>query len=402
MSKIILHIDLNAFFVRCEELENPSLIGKPVIIGHSGRGGVVSTCSYKAREYGVRSGMPTFKATQLCPDAIIIPGNYKLYSRKSNEFFSFIEKHSKLIEKASVDECYVDMSDKLKNVKNPIDYIKKMQNELLDQTGLMCSIGVAPTKFLAKMGSDLKKPMGITVIHRKDIGKMLYHLPIESFFGIGKKTAPRLRAIGINTIGDLANRINNADQQVQNEFGKFYFVIKDWINGYGSDKVETEEYDPKSIGNSTTFKHDTNNYDEIKEYVRMLADEVSTRAKKANKVGTTIQLVLKTSRDDGFKIINRSRTISKPTNSFETIFNEACLLLEENLSSKMIRLAGVTLQNLVDPSDVVIQMSLFDNFEEIEEECATKLLISDLNRKMKKPVFKTAAESLKEKKYETR
>ena len=399
MAKVILHIDLNAFFVRCEELEDPSLIGKPVIIGHSGRGGVVSTCSYKAREFGVRSGMPTFQALKLCPNAIIIPGHYSLYSRKSHEFINFVKKHSTLIEQASIDECYVDMTKTLSNVKNPLEYIKNMQDTLYKETGLMCSIGVAPTKFLAKMGSDYKKPMGITIIHRKDIARILYPLPIESFFGIGKKTAPKLRKMGINTIGDLAKLINEDDPEIKKEFGRFYYGIKDWINGYGSDEVETEPWDPKSIGNSTTFKFDTNNFEEIKEYVRELSKEVSERAKEANKVGYSVQLVLK---DDDFKVINRSKKLNKPTNDFIEIFDIATQLLEANLGDKMIRLAGVTLQNLIDPSEVVIQMSIFDNYDEIKEECATKLLIAELNRKMKKPVFKTAAETLRDKKYETR
>lgn len=399
MAKVILHIDLNAFFVRCEELEDPSLIGKPVIIGHSGRGGVVSTCSYKAREFGVRSGMPTFQALKLCPNAIIIPGHYSLYSKKSHEFINFVKKHSTLIEQASIDECYVDMTKTLSNVKNPLEYIKNMQDTLFKETGLMCSIGVAPTKFLAKMGSDYKKPMGITIIHRKDIARILYPLPIESFFGIGKKTAPKLAKMGINTIGDLAKLINEDDPEIKKEFGRFYYGIKDWISGYGSDEVETEPWDPKSIGNSTTFKFDTNNFEEIKEYVRELSKEVSERAKEANKVGYSVQLVLK---DDDFKVINRSKKLNKPTNDFIEIFDIATQLLEANLGDKMIRLAGVTLQNLIDPSEVVIQMSIFDNYDEIKEECATKLLIAELNRKMKKPVFKTAAETLRDKKYETR
>lgn len=396
MAKIILHIDLNAFFVRCEELVDPSLKGKPVIIGHSGRGGVVSTCSYEARKYGVRSGMPTFKALQLCPNAIIIHGHYDLYSKKSHEFINFVKKHSTIIEQASIDECYVDMTAKLKKEKDPLQYIKNIQDSLLKETGLMCSIGVAPTKFLAKMGSDYKKPMGITVIHRKDIPDILYPLPIESFFGIGKKTAPKLRQMGINTIGDLAKKINEDDTLTKMEFGKFYYGIKEWITGYGSDIVETEPWDPKSIGNSTTFKFDTNNFDEIKEYVRSLSKEVSDRAKEANKVGSSVQLVLK---DKDFKVINRSKKLAKPTDDFMVIFTTACDLLEANLGDKMIRLAGVTLQNLVDPTEVVIQMSIFDNYEEIKEECATKLLIGELNRKMKKPVFKTAADTLREKKY---
>ena len=352
MSKIILHIDLNTFFVRCEELVNPTLIGKPVIIGHSGRGGIVSTCSYEARKYGVHSGQPTFKALELCPNAIVIRGHYELYSRKSKEFFNFVKQYSPIIEKASIDECYVDMTKQLSTVKDVVKYLEDFQNKLLQTVGLKCSIGVAPTKFLAKMASDMKKPMGITIIRRKDVRKMLDPLPISSFYGIGKKTAPRLEAIGIKTIGDLAKLVNQDNIEVKNAFGKFYYVIKDWINGYGSDEVDVEPWDPKSVGHSTTFIRDSSDFEEIKGYLRDLSKEVSDEAKQKDKIGSNVQLVLKTS---DFKVINRSVKLAKPTNDFETIFNEASILLEKNLNGQEIRLCGVTLQNLIYASDYVEQ-----------------------------------------------
>lgn len=396
MSKIILHIDLNTFFVRCEELVNPTLIGKPVIIGHSGRGGIVSTCSYEARKYGVHSGQPTFKALELCPNAIVIPGHYELYSRKSKEFFNFVKQYSSIIEKASIDECYVDMTKQLSNVKDVVKYLEDFQNKLLQTVGLKCSIGVAPTKFLAKMASDMKKPMGITIIRRKDVRKMLDPLPISSFYGIGKKTAPRLEAIGIKTIGDLARLVNEDNIEVKNAFGKFYYVIKDWINGYGSDEVDVEPWDPKSIGHSTTFIRDSSDFEEIKGYLRDLSKEVSDEAKQKDKIGSNVQLVLKTS---DFKMINRSVKLNKPTNDFETIFNEASILLEKNLNGQEIRLCGVTLQNLIYASDYVEQLSIFDNFDENDEKNATRDLIRELNRRMKSETFMRASDILKEKKH---
>lgn len=395
MSKIILHIDLNTFFVRCEELTNPLLEGKPVIIGHSGRGGIVSTCSYEARKYGVHSGQPTFKALELCPNAIVIHGHYDLYSRKSKEFFNHVKRYSTIIEKASVDECYVDMTEQLKNVKDVISYLKDFQNKLLKEVGLKCSIGVAPTKFLAKMASDMKKPMGITIIRRRDVRKMLDPLPISSFYGIGKKTAPRLEEMGIKTIGDLAKLINSDDHVVKQAFGKFYYVIKDWINGYGSDEVDVEPWDPKSIGHSTTFVRDSSDYEEIRGYLKELSKEVSDEAKQKGKIGFNVQLVFKTNE---FKTINRSTKLSKPTNDFETIYNEASILLEKNLKDQEIRLCGVTLQNLIYASDYVEQLSIFDNYDEVDEKNATKDLIRELNRRMKSQTFMRASDILKEKK----
>lgn len=395
MSKIILHIDLNTFFVRCEELINPSLEGKPVIIGHSGRGGIVSTCSYEARKYGVHSGQPTFQALELCPNAIIIHGHYELYSRKSKEFFNYVKQYSKIIEKASIDECYVDMTEQLSKIKDVVGYLKDFQEKLFKTVGLKCSIGVAPTKFLAKMASDMKKPMGITIIRRRDVRKMLDALPISSFYGIGKKTTPRLEAIGIKTIGDLEKLINSDDPSVKQVFGKFYYVIKDWINGYGSDEVDVEPWDPKSIGHSTTFVSDSTDYDEIRGYLKDLSKEVSDEAKKKGKIGFNVQLVLKTNE---FKTINRSVKLTKPTNDFETIYNETSILLEKNLNGQEIRLCGVTLQNLIYASDYVEQLSIFDNFED-DEKNATKDLIRELNRQMKGAKFMRASDILREKKH---
>ena len=390
MSKIILHIDLNTFFVRCEELVNPSLEGQPVIIGHSGRGGIVSTCSYEARKYGVHSGQPTFQALELCPNAIVIRGHYELYSRKSKEFFNFVSRYSKIIEKASIDECYVDMTTQLRNVRDVVKYLEDFQSKLLKEVGLKCSIGVAPTKFLAKMASDMKKPMGITIIRRRDVRQILDPLPISSFYGIGKKTAPRLEAMGIKTIGDLAKLINNDDPVIRDQLGKFYYVIKDWINGYGSDEVDVEPWDPKSIGHSTTFVRDSSDFEEIKGYMKELAKEVSQEAKQKGKIGFNVQIVLKTNE---FKTINRSIKLTKPTNDFETIFNEASILLEKNLKGQEIRLCGVTLQNLIYANDYVEQMSIFDNYE--EEKNATKELIKELNRRMKSNTFMRASDILK-------
>ena len=387
-TKVICHIDLNAFFVRCEELKNPRIEGKPVAIGREGRSGIVSTCSYKAREFGVRSGMPMFKAKELCPNLIILPVDFKYYQKKSHEFFNFIKRITKLVEVASVDECYADFTNVIKNKKEPLKFFEDFQQQLLKETKLKCSIGIAPTKFLAKMASDMKKPMGITIIHRKDAVEMLSPLPIGDFYGIGKKTAPRLINAGINTIGDLYNLVKNDDENVKMMMGKFFYIISDLIEGKSNDQLDLEPWDPKSIGNSTTLVHDTNDFRDIKQTISSLCKEVSERCIKENKLGNTIQIVIK---DPEFKVRNKSIKLANPTNDYKVIYETACALYEKYFTGVVIRLVGVTLQNLVDPRDVVIQMTFFD-YEQHEEQSQTKLLIEEFNRKLDKPLLMRASE----------
>lgn len=386
-----MHIDLNQFFAAATRLLEPDLIGKPLIIAGDTRRGIVSTASYEARKYGISSAMPTYIAKKLCPKVIIREVNYKWYQQKSKEFFSYIKEHySSHIEVASIDECYVDMTDLMKDIKDPYLYLKNLQEDVYNNTHLEASIGLGPTKFLAKMGSDYKKPMGITIIRKKDIKKILYPLPIEDFFGIGKKTCPKLKELGINTIGDFAL---NDSYEVKKVMGKFYLVAKEWINGEGDDHVDENPFDPKSISSTNTFLFDTNDYEEISKMLEIKAKEVSLDAIKNNKVGKTITLILK---DSSFKSITRSITIDKPTNSFLDIYTNVMNLFDKFFNNQLIRLAGVGLSQLMDKEDFYVQMNLF-NLEQNQKECSTQLLINKLNRKANKEIFYPASK-IKEKK----
>lgn len=390
--KFIVHIDLNAFFANAEVLRNPSLKGLPLAIGRNGRSGIISTCTYEARKFGVKSGMPTFMALQKCPQLIIRKEDFAYYHALSKKFFDAIRRYTQKIEVASVDECFADMSDVLNDV-DPHKYLKRMQDNIQKELGLTFSIGVGPSKFLAKMGSDYKKPSGLTFIFKEDIPRLLYPLPIDSMYGIGKKSAPKLKALGITTIGDLAKRVNEDDSIIKNHLGKFYYTVKEWLNGEGDDEINAEPSDPKSIGHSITFMHDTNDENEIEDMFLKLSKEVSRRAKKEDKLGKTVQIVMKKT---DFKVINKSITFNKPTNDERVIFNRAMQLFEKNYDGSLIRLVGVTLQNLISPRDMSVQMSLFD-YQEHEKENEVRLLINELNRKMDKPILKRAGELLKEK-----
>ena len=391
MSKVIVHIDLNAFFVRAEEIKEPSLEGKPVAIGKEGRAGIVSTCSYKAREFGVHSGMPMFQAKQLCPNLIVLPSDFRFYRTLSHIFMAFVRNYTKIIEIASIDECFADFTDVIKGVDDVEAFFRAMQADLYKKTKLKCSIGVAPTKFLAKMGSDYQKPMGLTIIRKRDIKKILYPLSLDKLFGVGKKTLPKLQALGIKTIGQLADKMNVEDKDVMDVMGKFYFTMKDWLNGKGSDEVITEAWDPKSVGHSTTLPHDSDDFNEIKPIYEELCREVSRQVRKEKKMGFTVQINIK---EANFVNHNKSVTLDRPIDSPELIYKYAVNLYEKNFLGYNVRLVGVTLQNLVAKKDIIIQMNLFNQEEASEDQTLT--LINKINKKLEKPLLMRASDMKKD------
>lgn len=386
-----MHIDLNAFFATAEELRDPSLTNKPLIVGSSAKRGVVSTASYVARKYGIHSGMPTYQALELCPFAIVKPVDFPYYEMLSNSFFSYVRRFTPLIEVASIDECFADMSEAIKGKNDPEAYFKSLQDGLLQEIGLKCSIGVAPTKWLAKMASDMKKPMGITFLRRKDLETILYPLPIESFYGIGKKTSPKLRELGINTLGDFASKAENDDPSLVKLLGKSFFWAKEVIKGQGDDIVSTSQEEAKSIGRSVTFEDDTSDYNEITSTLLSLCKDVATSARKSGLESKTIMVQIK---DPSFKTHDKSLSLNQASNNEEEIYKVALSLYEKNFLSQTIRLIGVSLQNLVNPREEEVQMSLW-NYKDYEKMDKTKLLINQLNRKLDKPVLMRGSEAKK-------
>ena len=333
--------------------------------------------------------MPMFQAKMLCKNLIILNVDYRYYELMSKEFISYISKYSRKIEQMSIDECFCDFTDYFKSLNNAniLEVLKKLQIGLLNKTKLMCSIGVAPTKFLAKMGSDYKKPMGITIIRKRDISRIIFPLPIKDLFGIGKKTAPKLVKLGIQTIGEFYLALKNRDKRLDEVIGSFGNDLINDLEGNSSDEVISNRNDPKSIGMTRTLDFNTNDETYIKNFLEILIKNVLDEFKSKNMLTKTITLTYKDADySTNFKSTTVSKTFNEYTDNQEYIYNEALKLFNNSFKNQTIRLIGFTVKNLKEKHNMTIQMT-FDNYKKHEEENKTQLLIDELNRKYKDKKF---------------
>ncbi|MEF9919879.1 MAG: DNA polymerase IV [Erysipelotrichaceae bacterium] len=337
---VIFHIDLNSFYASAEIMRNSALDGQPVAVAGLSRRSVVSTANYEARSYGVHSAMPLAMAQSLCPKLIILQGDFAWYEELSNRFFNFIRTFTPYIEPASIDECYIDVTDIIKNYQRPLDLAWTIQKQLLDELRLPCSIGVAPNKFLAKMASDMHKPLGITILRKQEINKKLWPLPISQMYGIGKKTAPLLIEKGIETIGDLANPQN--ELKIMTLLGKHAYHTIQCARGNDSN-ILSYNTSVQSISQSTTLNTDILDYDEVKSTFKQLALKLSKRAEKEDIKGKLITITI---RYYDFSNVSRSCSIDNYTNDYQTILEHAMLLFDQNVIQKEIRHLGIGLGSL--------------------------------------------------------
>ena len=357
LMQIIFHVDLNAFYASAETSSQPSLKGKPIIICRESRRSIITTASYEARKFGIHSAMPLFKAKELCPHLVIVPPHFELYKTLSEKFFNIISTFSQELEVASIDECYVDLTNYIQmHYQNPYDVAIEIQKRVFAELKLQCSIGIAPNKFLAKMASDMQKPMGITVITNQNYKQKIWPLPIENMFGIGKKTAPKLIELGIVRIGDLAKYENY--EKIKPIFGKNALIYYQKANGKDYSKINVAHNELKSIGNSTTFERDSQDEEFIKSVFRDLAQEVSSRAKKRDLVGNSISITLKYTRE---KSKTKQMIIDDYTQDFDTIYATSLLLFESIYGGEMLRLVGISLNNVKHVEELQQQISLFDH-----------------------------------------
>jgi len=373
--KVIFHVDLNAFFASCEMARNPSLKNIPLGIGGSRDRGVLTTANYEARKYGVTSAMPVGEARRLCPSLEVLPVNFPLYEHYSNLFFDLLSEYSDLIEKASIDEGYMDMTHPLID-KHPLDLAKEIQDRLLKEHDLPVSIGIAPTMFLAKMASDMKKPLGITVVRKRDLQEKLWPLPIEAMHGIGKKTYPDLKLIGIETIGDLVKFEDM--HKLSLVLGNRMQEMIDKANGLDDRMVDPNRYaEYKSIGNSETYSVDLQTDQEVFDKLTPLTRKVLNRLVDDHSVAKTISIQV---RYNDFSQITRSFTLEQHTDNFYDIFHIVESLYEENTSSKPIRLLGVSVTNLKPVSEHYEQLNLFSTLEVDSPKEKIDVMIEEINK----------------------
>jgi DNA polymerase-4 len=362
--KIIFHIDLNAFFCSCAIIKEPYLKDKVFAVGGSAtsRRGVISTSSYSARKLGIKSAMSINDALHIYPKLILVPLDFNLYKKYSNHFFEFLKNYSDTILEGSIDEAYVDMTEKSKTM-HPLEIAKGIQEGLLLRFQLPCSIGIGPTLFLAKMASDMQKPMGITVLRKKDIVSKLFSLPIKEMYGIGKKTYPRLEAIGIKKIGDFTKKENKeAILNIMSE--QSYLSYLDHIMGRSSDVIDTKKYAiPKSISNETTLNYAMDEKEPLFKIITEILEHTHERLVNEELVTKTIGIRLKT---DEFISMTRSQTLDEYTDDYDTIYNVVESLFEKHYDQKPLRLVGVSLASIIQKRDLKIDINLF-NYEEMSK-----------------------------------
>lgn len=368
MERRIVHVDMDAFFAAIEQRDNPALAGKPVIIGadpKGGRGrGVVSTCSYEARKFGVRSAMPISEAWRRCPRGVFLPPDFRKYEEASGLIRAAFFEFTPDVEQVSIDEAFLDITRSSHLFGGPLETCRRVKARVRELTGLSCSVGLAPTKMAAKIASDLKKPDGLVEVREAGLRAFLAPLDISKLWGLGPKTAELLRGRGINTVGELAA----AGPAALAGLGAQGPALRALALGEDPREVR-EDGEPKSVGNETTFETDTGDAREIKESLLALADKVSSRLREAGLKGRTITLKL---RLEGFETYTRARTLALSTNYADVIAAEALALYAAfDRGRKRVRLLGVKVSGLMPAGE---RESLFEDEQDGRREKAHKAI----------------------------
>ncbi|MCP4023949.1 MAG: DNA polymerase IV [Desulfobacteraceae bacterium] len=380
---MICHIDMDAFFAAVEQRDNPSLLGKPIIIsGHSKRS-VVSTASYEARKFGIRSAMPVFQAKERCPNVIIVPGNMKKYRENSKRIMEIISRFSPLIEQVSIDEAFLDTAGCERLFGSPEQIAVKIKKEIYKNLSLTCSIGIASLKFLAKIASDMNKPDGLTIIEKAKTRAFILNLPISKVPGVGKSAMKHMDIIQVKTLGDI-QKFNPAI--LKKKFGKMGEKLLELSNGLDTSKVETDSL-RKSISSETTLSNDTADNQTIRKYILAHCQRVGKDLRKKELFCSTISIKLKFS---DFTQITRSKTLDTLICSSSAIFDTAISLFDNYELKKKVRLIGVGVSSLKD-KDTPVQMLIIQPSEKnMEQWESVDMAVDSISEKFGSDVVKKA------------
>ena len=338
-----MHVDMDSFYSSVEVREQPELKGLPVVVGSDPKGGkgrgVVSTCSYEARKFGIHSAMPISRAYRLCPEAVYLPVNMSLYKETSDNIMGVLRIFADRFQQVSVDEAYLDVGDSIEDYLSATLLARKIKREVLSKQGLTCSVGVAPNKVIAKIASDINKPDGLTVVRPEETESFLHPLCVSRVPGIGKKTQPLLKEIAIDTIGQLAT----ADVQfLISRFGKYGLVMHQLANGIDIRQVKEKE-EVKSISTEDTFEEDISDPRLITEVFCELAGKVHAELSKKNFRFRTVSIRV---RFDDFRTYTRAKTLNAATTDKMSIIKVALELMEEFMGRGRFRLLGAGVSKL--------------------------------------------------------
>ncbi len=336
----VLHVDMDAFFASVEVRRRPELRGRPVVVGGLGPRGVVSSASYEARPYGVRSAMPMARARALCPQAVYLPPDFTAYSAASRAVMGIFRDVTPLVEPLSLDEAFLDVAGARRLFGRPAAIARLIRERVAGEQGLTCSVGVAPSKFVAKLGSTRAKPDGLLVVPAARVLDFLHPLPVAALWGVGERSAETLRRLGLTTVGELARAPSGMLRQALGDAAARHLHELAW--GRDPRRVSPEQVD-KSIGAEVTFDADVTDPREIRRALLGLAEKVGARLRGSGQVGRTVALKVRLA---DFRTVSRSRTLDVPTDVGREMFDTAWALFTALDPGEPIRLVGVRAEGL--------------------------------------------------------
>jgi DNA polymerase-4 len=372
MQTWILHIDMDAFFASVEQMDNPELRGLPVAVGGTSDRSVVSAASYEVRKYGVRSAMSVVKARKLCPEIVMVPGRMRRYKEVSVQAMGVLREFSPTVEQASVDEAYLDGTG-LERLFGPIDEIgRRIKERMREVTGLTCSVGAAPVRFLAKIASDMDKPDGMYIVRHDQVADFLRTLPVGRIPGVGAKLLDALKRLGVRTCGDVLARPR---EYWEERLGKYGAALYDRARGIDPTPVTPNEA-AKSCSAENTFSEDTTDRVLLRKWLLAQSERVGEDLRRHGYRGRTVTLKVKYS---DFSQITRSKSLDARTDNTGIIYETACSLLEQVRLHRAVRLIGVGVSNF---EARVRQVNLFEEAPR-EKEATSELdkAVDEVRRK---------------------